>query len=329
MAAAVLLGLLLLVFFWRRPPASAPATAAAGVAQRSESAASAPKAAASNAAARLPQAAPAVREDSLRGTEVDGRIRVDAAGNLAADRELRRLFDYFLARLGERNPEQIRADLLAWLQQQTALSASVRAAVLHLFDRYVELQRASAALGRSGDLAADLERLRELRRRELGEELARAWFGEEEDYAALTAQRLALARDTGLDAATRSARLAELDAQLDPQQREVRAQSTDFQLALAQTAQLDAQQLSPAQRAQQRSELWGEAAAQRLGELDQQELDWNLRLRAYAQARERLLADSALAPSVREVKLQKLLQSFSETERRRVLALVDEGLLPR
>lgn len=330
-AAAVLFGLLLFSL-WRWAPVSASGSApavAAGGAQRSESLASAPKAAASNAAARLPQAAPVVPEDSLRGTEVDGQIRLDAAGNLVADRELRRLFDYFLARLGERSPEQIRADLLAWLQLQTALSADVRAATLQLFDRYVELQRASAALGRRDDLAADLERLRELRRRELGGELARAWFGEEEDYAALTAQRLALSRDGGLDAATRSARLAELDARLDPQQREARAQSTDFQLALAQSAQMEAQQLSPEQRTQQRSELWGEAAAQRLGDLDQQELDWNSRLRTYARAREQLLADSALAPSVREVKLQKLLQGFSEEERRRVLALLDEGLLPQ
>lgn len=330
MAAAVLLGLLLLVL-WLRPPASAPAAASgtAGGAPRGENVTSAPKSAiTSSAAERLPQAAAPAREDSLRGTEVDGQLRVDAAGRLVADRELRRLFDYFLARLGERSPEQIRADLLAWLQQQTALSASVRAEALQLFDRYVELQRASAALGRSGDLLADLERLRALRRRELGDELARAWFGEEEDYAALTAQRLALARDASLDPATRSARLAELDAQTDPQQREARAQSTDFQLALAQTTQMDAQQLSPAQRAQQRSELWGEAAAERLAELDQQELDWNLRLRAYARAREQLLADSGLSPAVREVKLQKLLLDFSEAERRRVLALVDEGLLP-
>ena len=330
MAAAVLLGLLLLVF-WLRPPASAPADAAAVAAgvQRGDDVAPAPRVAVtSSAAGRQPQAAAIAREDSLRGTEVDGQLRVDAAGRLVADRELRRLFDYFLARLGERSPEQIRADLLAWLQQQPALSASVRAEALQLFDRYVELQRASAALGNSGDLQADLQRLRALRRRELGEELARAWFGEEDDYAALTAQRLALSRDTGLDPATRSARLAELDAQTDVQQREARAQSTDFQLALAQTAQMDAQQLPAAQRAQQRSELWGEAAAERLGELDQQELDWNLRLRAYARAREQLLADGGLSPAVREVKLQKLLLDLSEAERRRVLALVDEGLLP-
>ena len=162
--------------------------------------------------------------DSLRGSEVDGGVRLGADGRVVADRELRRLFDYFLSRLGERDPARIRADLLAWLQAQAQLDAGARSEVLQLFDRYVELQRASAALGRSDDLAADLERLSELRRRELGEALAQAWFGEEEAYAASTLQRLALARDSSLDAATRAQRQAEIDAQLTPEQRAARAE---------------------------------------------------------------------------------------------------------
>lgn len=272
--------------------------------------------------------ADALRADSLRGSDVDGGVRLDADGRVAPDRELRRLFDYFLSRLGERDPAQIRADLLAWLQTQPQLAASVRSDVLNLFDRYVELQRASAALGRSDDIAADLKRLSELRRRELGEALAQAWFGEDEAYAASTLERLALARDTTLDAATRAQRQAEIDARLDPQQSEARAASTDYQLALAQTEQLAADRASAAQRAQQRTELWGADAASRLAQLDEQELSWQLRLRSYAHAREQLFADGALAPAQRAQRLERLLEGFSEAERRRVLALAEEGLLP-
>ena len=273
--------------------------------------------------------APPVAADSLRGSDVDGGVRRDAQGRVIADRELRRLFDYFLARLGERDTAQIRADLLAWLQGQPQLDASARAEVANLFDRYVELQRASAALGRSTDLQADLQRLRELRRRELGEALAQAWFGEEEDYAAATLQRLALARDNTLDPATRMQRLADVDASVDPQQRAARADSTDYQLAVVQSEQLGTQHADASQRAQQRAELWGAEAAARLAELDQQDLDWQLRLRAYAQAREKLFADGSLATAEREQRLLKLLEGFSEAERRRVLSLAEEGLLPR
>jgi lipase chaperone LimK len=284
---------------------------------------------ASSAAQRPPQAGTDAREDSLRGTDVDGGVRLDANGRLVADRELRRLFDYFLARLGERSPEQIRADLLAWLQTQPQLDATARAEVTRLFDRYVELQRASAALGRSGDLRADLQRLRELRERELGIELARIWFGDEQDYAEQTLARLALASDASIDARTRAQRLAEFDRQQDPQQRATREASTDFQLAVAQSEQLAAAGASAQQRAHQRRELWGDEAAVRLAELDQQEASWQLRLRAYAQAREQLFADRGLTPQQREIRLARLLGDFSEAERRRVLTLAEEGLLPR
>jgi len=329
--AAALCGLLL--FLWWSASAPLPEASHSGAAD----AQAAPRAGAlkpdgtitSSAAQRQPQSSAATREDSLRGTDVDGSVRLDANGRLVADRELRRLFDYFLARLGERTPEQIRADLLAWLQTQPQLDATARAAVTRLFDRYVELQRASAALGRSNDLRADLQRLRELRERELGVDLARAWFGEEQDYAEQTLARLALARDASLDAQTRAQRLAELDRQQDPQQRAASEASTDFQLAVAQSEQLAATDASAQQRAQQRRELWGDDAAVRLAELDQQEASWQLRLRAYAQAREQVFADRGLTPQQREIRLERLLGDFSEAERRRVLTLADEGLLPR
>jgi lipase chaperone LimK len=328
-AAAALCGLLLLVWWFRSTPlATEPRADIVRVDAETRAMAPRQEAIASSAAQRPPQPSTAAREDSLRGTDVDGGVRLDANGRLVADRELRRLFDYFLARLGERSPEQIRADLLAWLQTQPQLDATARAEVTRLFDRYVELQRASAALGRSSDLRADLQRLRELRERELGVELARTWFGEEQEYAEQTLARLALASDASLDAQTRAQRLAELDRQLDPQQRAAREASTDFQLAVAQSEQLAATDASAQQRAQQRRELWGDEAAVRLAELDQQEASWQLRLRAYAQAREQLFADRSLAPPQREIRLARLLSDFSEAERRRVLTLAEEGLLP-
>lgn len=328
--AAALIGLLLLLFWWWRPavpvapdgaaPAPPPVASAAS---SKETVAAAPPRAAPTATAQL------AREDSLRGTQVDGGVQRDAAGRVVADRELRRLFDYFLSRLGERSPQQIRSDLLAWLQTQPQLDAASRAEVARLFDRYVELQHASAALGRSDDLSADLQRLRELRERELGAELARAWFGDEQDYAELTLARLAVARDASLDAATRAQRLADIDAQLNPQQRSAREDSTDFQLAVVQSQQLDAAHVPAEQRARERAELWGDDAAARLAELDQQEASWQLRLRAYAQAREQVFADRSLSPPQRELRLARLLDGFSEAERRRVLSLAEEGLLPR
>jgi lipase chaperone LimK len=326
--AAALVALLLVWF--ARDREHAPSIAAAERSAAAPVAATRPNdAIASTAAQRAPQAAPAAREDSLRGTDVDGAVRLDAQGRVIRDRELRRVFDYFLARLGERSPERIRDDLLAWLQQQSQLDAAARAEVVALFDRYVELQRASAALPRGNDLAQDLQRLRELRVRELGAELALAWFGDEENYANHTLARLETARDASLDAATREQRLANLDAQLDPAQRAIRDDSTAFQQAVADSGQFDADAISAQRRAEQRRQRWGEDAAVRLAELDQQEASWQLRLHAYAQAREQVFADRSLAPSQRDQRLARLLDEFSDAERRRVLALAEDGSLPR
>lgn len=327
-ATAVLAGLLLLLA-WQLTPSPSQTAATPGLAAaRAVSDTPADRRVVSDAAARKPAAAPTPRTDSLRGSAVDGQVQLDASGRLVADRALRRLFDYFLTRLGERSPAQIRADLLAWLQDQPQLDAAARTEALRLFDRYVELLHASAALGKSGDLAQDLERLRALRVREFGAELARAWFGDEEDQAAATLQRLALARDGGLDPAQRAQRLAELEAQQPAAERAARADSTDFQLAVAQSEQLAASAATPAQRAQQRTELWGEEASARLAELDEEEASWQLRLSAYALAREQVLAEAGLDPAQRERRLQGLLAGFSEAERRRVLSLAEAGLLP-
>lgn len=331
LVVAAVLAALLLVWFARERDGHARSTTAAerSAAASPNSAATTPDAVVSSAAQRTPQNVPAAREDSLRGTTVDGAVRLDAQGRVVRDRDLRRVFDYFLARLGERSPERIRDDLLAWLQQQTQLDAAARADVVALFDRYVELQRASAALPRGGDLAEDLRRLRELRVRELGAELALAWFGDEENYATHTLARVETARDPSLDAATREQRLADLDAQLDPAQRASRDDSTAFQQAVADSGQFDADAVTAQRRAEQRRQRWGEEAAVRLAELDQQEASWQLRLHAYARAREQVFADRALAPSQRDQRLARLLDDFSDAERRRVLALAEDGSLPR
>lgn len=327
-AAAALIALLLASFALRRGDV-APQPNDAATSPPLRAATIVPESVASTAAQRVPQAVPVAREDSLRGTVVDGAVRVDAQGRVVRDRDLRRAFDYFLTRLGERSPERIREDLVDWLQRQPQLDAAARAEALALFDRYVELQRAAASLPQSGDLRSDLQRLHELRVRELGTELAQTWFGADEAYAAHTLARIETARDASLDDATRQRRLADLEAQLDPAQRAMRDDSIAFQQAVADSGEFEIEAVAAQRRAEQRRQRWGEDAAVRLAELDQQEASWQLRLRAYAQAREHLFADRALAPAQREQRLARLLDDFSDAERRRVLALAEDGLLPR
>lgn len=270
-----------------------------------------------------------LHEDSLRGTEADGAVNFDANGRPRADRDLRRLFDYFLTRLGERSPAAIRLDLLVHLRDSLHLDTDALTQVLSWFDSYTNTQRASSGLARSGNLADDFARMRTLHREQLGEELARAFYGDEDDYAAYTAQRLALERDPTLTPAQRDAGLTQLEAQRDPMQRVAQQASTDFQLAVTQTEQFAEAHADGATRYAERAALWGEDAAQRLALLDEQEAQWSARLAAYARARADLLADTTLTPDARAAGLSALLSGFQEPERLRVLALVEAGLLPK
>ncbi|KRA14603.1 lipase secretion chaperone [Lysobacter sp. Root604] len=280
----------------------------------------APPSAATNAAAEARMGRPpAAADDSLRGTGVDGGLTLNAAGKAVPDRAMRRLFDYFLTRLGERSPATIRDDLRRHLQPR--VGAAVLAQVLAWFDAYVALERESAALGASGDLSADLQRRRELRRRRLGATVAQAWYGEDERRLEHAIARQALQRDRGLAPAQRAARLRELDAayglDLDP----TRTEGDTVALAMRQSARFEAEGAAPERRYAEREAAFGREAAQRLGELDLRRAQWNRRVAAYRAARSQVLADRGLSAAQRQARLAALLAPFDARERLRVEAL--------
>lgn len=276
--------------------------------------------------APAPAAAPA-RADSLRGTAVDGVVSLDAHGQPRPDRELRRLFDYFLSRAGEQSPEAIRSALLSHVQAN--LSASAMATVLAWFDAYVALERDSATIARAGeDADSAFARVRSLRRERLGEVLAEAWYGEEERAFELADARRKLLADRGLSADQRERGLRELDAAQSPQQREWQAQNGQLDAAMRQSREFERSGVDAASRYAQREAQYGAQAAQRLAELDQRRAQWQQRLRSYAAQRQRLLADGRLDDAQREQRLNALLAGFDPGEQRRVDALTRNGLLP-
>lgn len=257
--------------------------------------------------------------DSLRDTAVDGALTLNAAGKAVPDRTMRRLFDYFLTRLGEREPAAIRDDLRRHLQPR--VGAAVQAQVLAWFDAYVALERESAALDTGSDLRADLERRRELRRRRLGATVAQAWYGEDERRLEHAISRQALLHDRRLTPAQRAVRLQELDAAHGLDADPTRTESDTVARAMRQSAQFEAQGAAPERRYAERQAAFGPEAAQRLAELDQRRAQWNRRVATYRAGRERVLADRGLDAAQREARLAALLAPFDARERRRIEAL--------
>lgn len=248
---------------------------------------------------------------SLRDTELDGALRMDAQGRLLQDRELRRLFDHLLAGMGEISLDALRARLRAHALGIGGEPLADQA--MAAFEQYLDyLRRESELTPPFGtDLAARLEALMALRRDVFGDELAEALFGEDERYA--------------LDALTR---LEGGDGLADGPEAErwlaERLDATEHLQALQQTEQFEQLDLSPQQRLAERTALYGEAAAARLAALDAERARWQQRLDEWQALRDAIIGNATLDAAARESELQALRERlFDEAEQRRLQALED------
>ena len=262
---------------------------------------------------------------SLRGTEVDGGVSFDANGNVLLDLGLRRLFDYHLSLIGEREPAQIRRLLEDHLLDRHGRKQTVSALIY--FDRYAGyLQRlAESKIGESIDPQQRLTKVAALRRQMLGDEMASAFFVEEEALAALTLKRMAIAADNALTAEQKAQRLAALDRSEGDT---ARADADIATVVADQDRRFDHAKVNASQRAAEREALWGKEAAGRLAQLDQQRAQWDARVAQYLFARSRIDADRSLSSSARAHALAALrAQRFSAAEQRRIASLEAIGRL--
>ncbi|QBB69964.1 hypothetical protein ELE36_06075 [Pseudolysobacter antarcticus] len=278
-------------------------------------------------AAPAPDVERVLRSGSLRGSQPDGLLAWTGDGRLIANRELRRLLDYFLSSIGELDADAIRTLLVTQLGAQ--YSAAQVTQVAAVFDRYRDYQLALMNESPIADLSAQLSRLHELRLRYLGTEIADAFFRDDENYAAYTLAQRDLKTDPQLTAEQRVASLAELDKTLPESLRDRRALAQTPMLIDSQEAQFDVAHADANTRHDTRAAQWGEPAAQRLDALDAQRADWQSRLSAYQNWRDAINANTALSETQRRAAIDDLLvRSFHDTERVRIQSLEQEGLLP-
>jgi len=265
----------------------------------------------------------ALREGSLRGTVADGGVDTGFGGRLKPDMALRRLFDYYLTLLGETDLRGIRQLLHEDLLHRR-LDEPLVEEVMQAFDRYVRYQQAAAELAnRPGlPLAAQFARVDALRRQMLGDTLTEAFYGAEQASQQQLLQRLAIDSRHNLPATEKARQLQALDAALPTAEREARTQARVGDLVQQQTALLDDIHADPATRYAERAQIWGDAAAERLAQLDQRRAQWQARLAAYAQQSRRIRANDALDAQQREAALLHLLHdSFHGPERIQVQAM--------
>ncbi len=244
---------------------------------------------------------------SLRGSEVDGKLQLDANGRLRMDAATVRFFEYHLALLGELELADIRALLTEHATQR--LGASSVAEVMAAFERYLGLRQALAALPAGASLTDTLQARRSLEQQWFGED-AEAMFGEARDYDARAAQRL----DSS------NAQMQPSPETIAPAEREARVAL----LAEEQSRQFEALGLSAEQRRAERTALWGAQAAARLDALDAERAAWDARLQAYARERDRLLGTGTATAAALDALRQR---SFDPREQLRVEGMERSGAL--
>lgn len=231
------------------------------------------------AAAERAFATDAPGDFAARGAEPD---RLLAAG-------LRDALEALLLEAGDApNPQALKERLQALVERHFDPALATRA--LALAERYVDYRVALGELQAPAD-ATDPRALRTaigardlLRRQYFDETEYDALFADQESLERYTLARLEIERNPDLGPAERSAALQGAQAELSPDQRSARAHSVVQIGVAAETARYNAQGTSAHVRHAERSALYGEDAARRLAQLDNEEQRWNARLDDYARA---------------------------------------------
>lgn len=259
---------------------------------------------------------------SMAGTQADGAARSGADGQLEVNAELAYLFDYYLAGLGERPLDAIRAEIIRELERRLPPPAAVQAR--RLLDNWLAYKRALVDVERALPAPADpvlrarqrLAAMQQLRGTYFTAEEIAGLFGASDAYDLDAVARLEINSDSSATDAQRQRQLAALDARLAPQARAQREAPTRVLRLEEAVAAARSQGADDNEVYRLRSAAISPAAAARFADLDREEADWQRRISAY-QAQRRLLQQGA----ANDAALQQLRDRiFSADEQKRLPA---------
>ncbi|WP_407290985.1 lipase secretion chaperone [Stutzerimonas zhaodongensis] len=312
--------------FWRTPDAPGPAQATTDKSPEMPHSALP----ADNAAQRSDELNRQVADlqrmpPSFAGTQVDGQLRTDADGNFIIDAQVRRVFDYFLAAIGENTVEISVTRLRQYIEQQLAQPAEAQA--LTLLSRYLDYKRQLLVLEQEHNHPASLDAMRarlqaaqDLRAGVFGDQVHHALFALEEAADRFTLDRLAIRQDRSLDAAAKGAAIDQLQSGLPSELLDSLAPQLQAELH-EQTLELKSRGATPGQIRELRQQLVGTAATARLEQMDRSRQDWKQRVQAYRAAKIRIEASRGLSDADKLASIGRLsTERFDENERLRLEA---------
>ena len=274
---------------------------------------------------------PALKNSSLKGTDIDGMYPVDESGNLLFSKSIKYRFEYFLSTLGEFPLEQVlqmvRDDI------QLNLQDPARQQALDLFDDYIAYKYALAELEGSFEAGASyesqdiqklrfqLQQLRDKRREYLPSEAVDAFFGFDELYDDFVLTSLEIKHSQQLTAQEKQQQLKSLEQSLPSEVQEMRDETTRISHVFKLTQEMKEQGASMEDIFDYNSQEFGQQAAERLQVLDENRQAWQVKVQNYLADKQAILAQEELSEVEKAEKINVLKSGqFSQQEQARLPA---------
>lgn len=266
---------------------------------------------------------------TYRASNVDGSLRVDEQGNLITDIQLKHWMDYHLSALGELPLDQILAMMRA---EMNLLAEPAKSQAHQMLDNYIAYKDQLAEFDQSGqeieiadqlnfgDMKSRLDWQKRLRREVFSPEVVSNFWGLDEIIDDYTVAKMDIEK-SDLSTEQKQAELELLEQNLPEEVRQRRADTSLSVDVQAQEQALIDNGASDSEIYQLRAEKFGDEAAQRLAELDQQQNDWKQRVQAYNQEKQRIDSIEGISTEEKNSLLGEYAsQNFSELEQKRLSA---------
>ncbi|OBY76233.1 lipase secretion chaperone [Acinetobacter gyllenbergii] len=257
---------------------------------------------------------------SLRGTEIDCPIQVDANGKLILTVGIRSCFDYFFSSLGEKTETELIADIRQYLTATLPDTASSYAS--YLLDQYVAYTHALKNIKPTGNFkTGDIEgfqkvidQMYKVQQQFFNAAEINALFGNERNLNQFNIDQMRIHANKTLNAQQKAAELAKLIDQLPS----TLADGVRVSMQFAELQQLTQEVREKGGSAQElrnmRESLLGPEAADRLEKVDQEEAGWQTQVNGYLAARDQILKSDATDASKQQAIDQLRNQSFGTKE---------------
>ncbi|WEI20277.1 lipase secretion chaperone [Acinetobacter proteolyticus] len=257
---------------------------------------------------------------SLRGTEIDCPIQVDANGKLILTVGIRSCFDYFFSSLGEKTETELIADIRQYLSATLPDTASSYAS--YLLDQYVAYTHALKNIKPTGNFKTGdidgyqkvIEQMYKVQQQFFNAAEINALFGNERNLNQFNIDQMRIHANKTLTAQQKAAELAKLIDQLPT----TLADGVRVSMQFAELQQLTQEVREKGGSAQElrnmRESLLGPEAADRLEKVDQEEAGWQTQVNGYLAARDQILKSDATDASKQQSIDQLRNQSFGTKE---------------